>query len=252
MDFITTAAIAYVSRDGIEKLLGPTFEYFGIGLKNTIESFNNKAKENLSNIIKKSIVKKGKKLEEKGIINPRILKEVVLDGSFCDTNVVQEYYSGILACSRTKSGSDEGIYYINIIKGLSSRQLKLHYLIYSKFINENKGKKCNLHEEEVIRKFKVSFSTDDIFNNLKLESINEFDNFTSNDFPALYNAGLINSYSFDTTIKEKDKQFVFSITLLGLSLFLQAVGYEEIFVPKCLTDSKIDEVINKIVPTNEL
>ena len=128
-----------IGKDGIEKLLGPTFEYFGIGLKNTIESFNNKAKENLNNIIQKSIVKKGKKLEENGIINPRILKEVVLDGAFCDTNVVQEYYSGILACSRTESGSDEGIYYIDILKGLSSRQLKLHYLIYSKFINQNKS-----------------------------------------------------------------------------------------------------------------
>lgn len=252
MDLMTTAAIAYVTKDGIEKLLGPTFEYFGIGLKNTIESFNNKAKENLNNIIQKSIVKKGKRLEENGIINPRILKEVVLDGAFCDTNVVQEYYSGILACSRTESGSDEGIYYIDILRGLSSRQLKLHYFIYSKFINQNKGKECNLHEEKVIRKFKVNFSTDEVFNNLKLKSENEFDNFTSNDFPALYNAGLISSYSFDTAIEEKDKQFEFSITLLGLSLFLQAVGCEEIFAPTCLNDSKIEEVINKIVPIREL
>ena len=82
--------------------------------------------------------------------------------------------------------------------------------------------------------------------------MNEFDNFTSNDFPALYNAGLINTYSFDTTLEEKDKQFEFSITLLGLSLFLQAIGCEEIFVPGCLNDSKIEEVISKIVPISEL
>ena len=49
MDVITTAAVAYVTKDGIQKLLGPTFEYYGIGLKNTIESFNQKAKDNLNN-----------------------------------------------------------------------------------------------------------------------------------------------------------------------------------------------------------
>lgn len=35
MDIITTVAMAYVTKDGIEKLLGPTIEYYGIGLKNT-------------------------------------------------------------------------------------------------------------------------------------------------------------------------------------------------------------------------
>jgi len=41
MDLMTTAAIAYVSKNGIEKLLGPTFEYFGIGLKNIMIILHN-------------------------------------------------------------------------------------------------------------------------------------------------------------------------------------------------------------------
>lgn len=89
MNIITAAAVAYVTKDGIEKLLGPTFEYYGIGLKNTVENFNEKAKDNLNKIFQKSIVKKGERLKEKGVINPRILKEIVLDGSFCDTEIVQ-------------------------------------------------------------------------------------------------------------------------------------------------------------------
>ena len=252
MDIITTAAIAYVTKDGIEKLLGPTFEYYGIGLKNTIENFNNKAKKNLDNIIQKSIIKKGKKLEEKGLINPRILKEVVMDGSFCDTNVVQEYYSGILACSRTEAGTDEGIYYINILKGLSSRQLKAHYFIYSKFIKQNKGINCNLHVERELRRFKVNFSTKEIIDNLKLVTKKESDSFLCNDIPAIYQAGLIGSYSFDTTNKEVEKQFEFSITLLGVSLFLQALGFSEVFAPRCLNDENIEEIVDNIIPINEL
>ena len=72
MDLITAAAVAYVSKDGIEKLLGPTFEYYGQGLKNLTESFNIKAKENLKKIFGRAIVKKGHELEKNGIINPRI------------------------------------------------------------------------------------------------------------------------------------------------------------------------------------
>lgn len=248
MDVITTAAVAYVTKDGIQKLLGPTFEYYGIGLKNTIESFNQKAKDNLNKILQKSIIKKGKRLDENGIINPRILKEIVLDGSFCDTEIIQEYYSGILASSRTEKGNDDGIYYINIIKGLSSRQLKLHYAIYSKFVIENKNIDCNLHVSSEASKIKVNFSMKELAEYLDLKTVNEINNFTSNDLPALYNAGLIGPYKFDTTKKEINKQFEFSIDLLGVSLFLQAVGYSEIFAPRCLTDTKIDDVINNIIP----
>ena len=252
MDAITTAAVAYVTKDGIEKLLGPTFEYYGIGLKNTIDNFNKKAKENLNKIFQKSIIKRGERLKEKGVINPRILKEVVLDGSFCDTEIVQEYYSGILSSSRTESGNDDGIYYINIIKGLSSRQLKLHYAIYSKFITENKNIDCNLHQSNELQKMKVNFSTLELVEILKLKNANEINNFTSNDLPALYNAGLIRAYSFNTTKKEVNKQFEFCIELLGVSLFLQAIGYSEIFSPKCLTDPKINDAIKNIVPLKEL
>lgn len=252
MDIITKAALAYVTKDGIEKLLGPTFEYYGIGLKNTVESFNKKAKDNLNKIFQKSIIKKGERLKEKEIINPRILKEVVLDGSFCDTEIVQEYYSGILASSRTENGNDDGIYYINIIKGLSSRQLKFHYAIYSKFIIENKNTVCNLHQQSELSKMKVNFSLIELVEILGLKSTGEIDNFTSNDLPALYNAGLIMAYNFDTTRKETNKQFEFSIELLGISLFLQAVGYSEIFAPKCLTDPKIEQVINNIISLKDI
>lgn len=250
MDLITAAAVAYVSKDGIEKLLGPTFEYYGQGLKNLTESFNIKAKENLKKIFGRAIVKKGHELEKNGIINPRIIKEIVLDGAFCDTNIISEYYSGILASSRTEDGNDEGIHYINILKGLSSKQLKLHYAIYSKFFKEHKGEEYNLHSQTERNKLKVYFSIQEVFEIFKLKNIEDLNQLTSEAFPAIYHADLVESYKFDTS--KQEKQFEFSITLLGTSLFLQALGYGEIFTPRCLGDARIEEIIKNIMPLNEI
>ena len=248
MDLITTAVIAYVTKDGIEKLLGPTFEYYGQGLKSVIEGFNVKAKENIQKIFERAIVKKGKDLEKDGVINPRIIKEIVFDGAFGDTNVIQEYYSGILASARTADGNDACIQYINVLKGLSSRQLKLHYVIYTKFLMDNKGKDCNLHTNE--NSINVYFSTEEIFKIFDFSTGEELDNFTSNDLPAIYHADLVRSYEFDTN--KNEKQFKFRITLFGVSLFLQALGFGNVFAPKCLNDEKIEDIVNSVISLDNL
>lgn len=249
MDGITAAAIAYVAKDGVEKLLGPTFEYVGEGLKNTIEKFNVGAKENISKIFEKAINKKKDKIEEDGKVSPRIVKDIVLDGSFCDTNVLQEYYSGILAASRTINGDDSDVFYLNIIKGLSSEQLKLHYVIYSKFLNVYKGEKVNLHEDKNIRNYKVNFMLSDFIDIFGLKNL-DVSTFTSQSIPALHTAGLLRAYSFDLSLEEN--QFSFTITLVGLSLFLRALGFSDIFAPTCLINSQLDKALENIVDLNEL
>lgn len=111
---------------------------------------------------------------------------------------------------------------------------------------------CNLHLSTELSKIKVYFSTTELAETLELKNSNEISNFTSNDLPALYNSGLIRAYEFDTTKQERDKQFEFTIDLLGISLFLQAVGYSEIYAPKCLNDPKIEQVINNIISLKEI
>ncbi|MCX6807997.1 MAG: hypothetical protein NTZ80_04365, partial [Patescibacteria group bacterium] len=45
-----------------------------------------------------------------------------------------EYFGGILASSRSEDGKDDsGIFYVDIIKSMSSGQLKMHYIIYRTF-----------------------------------------------------------------------------------------------------------------------
>lgn len=64
--------------------------------------------------------------------NLRVTKDVFLNGSFSDESVCAEYFGGILASSRSSDGKDDrGVYYVDIIKSLSSHQLFFHYIIYN-------------------------------------------------------------------------------------------------------------------------
>jgi len=80
----------------VEKVLGPTAEYLGNGLKNWTE----KRVQSFARIIKKSskLLDENKGLES--AVNPRILKEVVTEGTNFENDLAEEYYAGVLASSR--------------------------------------------------------------------------------------------------------------------------------------------------------
>ena len=250
MDPIVAAAIAYASTGGIEKLLGPSFEYMGEGLRNTIEKLNVSAKENIGKIIGKAINKKSSQLDEDGRVNPRIIKDIVIEGAFCDTNILQEYYSGILIGARTIDGDDSDIFYLNIVKGLSTDQLRLHYVIYSKFLNTYKGEVVNLHQPEEKSKYKVIFNFDELSSLFGLTDSNKKKKFASQTIPALYSSGLVTSYDFD--LKKDAEQFEFSYSLIGVSLFLRVLGYPEIFSPTCLSDELLGKALKNVISYEDL
>jgi hypothetical protein len=63
-----------------------------------------------------------------------VARDVLWNGALTNDEVCAEYFGGILASSRSEDGSDDGvIYYVDVIKSLSSKQLKLHYVIYNSF-----------------------------------------------------------------------------------------------------------------------
>lgn len=122
MDLITTGTVALVGQ----KLLGKTFDIVGDDLSRLYVSGRNK-------IIEKAI-KKIKDENDGRTTNLRVTRDVFLSGSFTDEAICAEYFGGILASSRSDDGKeDTGVYYVDIIKSLSSNQLKLHYLIYASF-----------------------------------------------------------------------------------------------------------------------
>jgi hypothetical protein len=122
------AVIAYLSKDGIQKLLGPTAEYMGAGLR----EFTEKRAQNIQHIFSNAASKLGHKLETPGEVPPKVLKAILDDGSFTNDPLAVEYLGGILASSRTEEGRDDrGARMAKTVESLSTYQLRTHYLIYS-------------------------------------------------------------------------------------------------------------------------
>jgi hypothetical protein len=124
----TSAVAAYLGKDGINKLLGPTADYLGNEVRGLVEKCN----INLDVVFRRALRILGSRAEEPGQVAPRVLKQILADAPFCDTPVVQEYFAGLLASSRTESSSDDrAIPYSNLISSLSSSQIKFHFLLYT-------------------------------------------------------------------------------------------------------------------------
>jgi len=109
----------------VKKLLGPTLDTMGGDLDKLYSIGRDKI---LSVGIRKSNIGDDKKA------NLRVARDVFWNGSFTDEAICAEYFGGILASSRSIDGKDDaGIFYADIIKSLSSSQLRLHYTIYRSF-----------------------------------------------------------------------------------------------------------------------
>jgi hypothetical protein len=114
----------------VEKILGPTAEYLGGGLKAWTE---NRIK-NVGRIFRKASEKLGSGIDAPGAVPPRVLKEVLDEGSFCDDELTAEYFGGILASGRTPNCRDDrAASYLRLTSELSTYQIRFHYIAYTVF-----------------------------------------------------------------------------------------------------------------------
>ncbi len=121
------AIAAYLGKDGLQKLLGPTADYLGGGLRD----FTQKRVETIGRILKNASSKVGSKIDTPGQVPPKVLKAVLDEGSFSNDALAVEYFGGILASSRSESGRDDrGARIAKMLDALSTYQLRTHYLIY--------------------------------------------------------------------------------------------------------------------------
>lgn len=130
------AIAAYLGKDGLQKLLGPTADYLGQGLRQVAE----KRVENIGRIFSKATEKLGDRINNPGEVPPRVLKTVLDEGSFCDNELAAEYFGGVLASSRTENGRDDrGARIAKVIDSLSTYQLRSHFLMYASIKHVFKG-----------------------------------------------------------------------------------------------------------------
>src|SRR5712691_9549047 len=108
----------------VEKILGPTAEYLGAGLKNWTEH----RIQNVARIFRKAAGKLGSDNDSPGAVPPRVLKEVLDEGSYSDDELTAEYFGGILASGRSPSGRDDrAASYGRLTSELSTYQIRFHY-----------------------------------------------------------------------------------------------------------------------------
>lgn len=120
-------ATAWVAKEGVGKLLGPTIDYLGDGLKDIVVKRNEAAKA----IVENAVNKLGDKIEQPGQVPPKVLKTILNDATYATDSLAFEYFGGVLASSRTELGRDDrGDRFARLVDGLSTYQLRAHYLIY--------------------------------------------------------------------------------------------------------------------------
>lgn len=121
---------AYVTKDALNKFLGPTAEYLGEKLLKAVT----KVDENLCNVIAIGYRKLGDQINIQGSVPPRVLKHVVDEAQYCEDELLAEYLGGILASSRTEGGIDDrAVHYLSILRNLSSYQIRFHCLCHILF-----------------------------------------------------------------------------------------------------------------------
>jgi len=125
---LTVLGSAFGSAKIIEKILGPTADYLGGGLKDFAEI----RIKTISRIFQKAHAKLGDRIEIEGSVSPKVLRAVLNEGSFCDDELSAEYFGGVLASSRSAiSRDDRGAALLALISRLSTYQVRAHYILYA-------------------------------------------------------------------------------------------------------------------------
>lgn len=215
MDLITVGASLAIGK----KLLGKTFDIVSNDIANLYEKGRNKIIERAA--------KKIKDENDGRSANLRVARDVFFNGSFTDESICAEYFGGILASSRSDDGKDDtGVYYVDLIKSLSSNQLKLHYLIYLSFnkyfVSDKLKSKINPGQESELSTEKLFLSTNEL-----LQITNEDD--IGRDLHAIHAKGLIGHFQTENHLLKNGETVPYlSVLPTSLGVQLYATAYNRL------------------------
>lgn len=249
---LTVLGAAIGSKSLIEKVLGPTADYLGGELKD----FTEKRLENIGRIFKKAEKKLGN-TENFGAVPPRILREIINEGSFVEDELSSEYFAGILASSKSGiSRDDRAIAALKKIETMSSYEIRSHYLIYTiireLFLDQDVEVSKAADKMQIFIPINV-FKTDmDIQSNESLSVI------LSHSIVGLNEKGLVQNYSYgreeflkETTYANADSDgIVIMPTPMGAQLFLLANGIKDQIDNKFISSKIPVEKLDGITITN--
>lgn len=173
----------------VERVLGPTADYLGGGLKEwTQKRFVQVKKifEHADQLIGDA--------PPAGRVPPRVLRDVMHDGSYRDDPLSAAYYGGILASSRTGVGRDDrGPAFSSLVGRLTSYQLRAHFVFYSTFVRLFTGEDINLLDGNERAKTVFYIPFDDYFPAMALEETEDHNAILSHVVYGLEREALIDS-----------------------------------------------------------
>ena len=244
--------IAYASKDLIAKLLGPSADYIGGELRGLVEKCN----VNLGDIFTKAVRKSGDAIDDESQVSPRVVKAIVSEGSFCDDDTLKEYYAGILAASRTKSGDDDiGVSLLSVLQGLSVYQVRLHYLFYHEFHRSYSGKPVHLGEQKERTKRKLFIPYTTLIPSLKVAG--QFEGIMVHAITGLIKNDLLGAtwqFGSPDGIKKYYAEatqpgLILEPSLSGIELFVWANGKQRISPTAFLMSAPIDDAMDVTIAT---
>ncbi|MES2694564.1 MAG: hypothetical protein V4773_13895 [Verrucomicrobiota bacterium] len=230
---IATTVATYIGlKEMMPKLLGPSFDYLGGEAK----GYTEKGINNLKKIFIKAANNLGDpRLETPGQVSPKVLKEILNEGYFCEDELGAEYYGGVLASSRTSNARDDrGASFIKLVSRLSTYQLRAHHVIFTVMRTRNLGFLGNAYEEQVrSNDLKTAIGGDDFARALDLNGTENFTAMLAHVLGGLCRESLIlNRYAWgsieDLTtrygVTVNQPSFFACPAPLGFELFLWANG----------------------------
>ena len=218
------------SKDLLLKILGPTADYIGGGLKGAVEKCN----VNLNRVFERAKHKLGSRLDEEGAVNPRVLKHVFDDGRFADDDVVVEYYGGLLAGSKSGDGKgDQALPYLAMVQRMSVYQLRLHFLLYYEILHLHQGSRVNLGLGNEVPNLSLVIPHNMFFDALELKSRAEYEHIMPHSVVGLSHEGLVSNYRYGNLEGQHkelpgapDNGILLAPSFLGAELFMWALGIE--------------------------
>ena len=208
-------SIALPGEWAIRQVLGPTLAEVGEDLRKIYA----RGRDNIFSAARGKI----QNPDDGKRANLRVTRDVLWNGAYSDNEICAEYFGGILAASRSDDGQDdEAIQFVDVIKSMSSKQLRLHYVIYNAlnklFVRSDRSVNVGLGSE--IQSRRVWFASHELVVRLGLQ--------VETDPNILHRLGLLCEYKVNTHIQVKQALPYFSASPTTFGILLYAAAHNRL------------------------
>jgi hypothetical protein len=153
--------------------------------------------------------------------HPRVVKEIMENGSWCDDETLQDMWAGLIASSCDKNdGEDINLLFVNTLKNLTSNQAKI-----LNYICEN----CPMEVDKngFIYANHIDLDLNQLHGIIGVQDIHkmdtEFDNMANAD---LLNGGSLIGHARGFSIGSKELKAQFEPSAFAIALYIKSKGYK--------------------------